>query len=61
MPLPEIVNYLMFSVVNFVAISKWCIAALAIDSIDWSEIHHFEMALHSPVFKGIARKRYTYP
>jgi hypothetical protein len=32
------------------------------DSIDWSEIHHFEMALDRPLFKGIKqKKRYTYP
>jgi len=32
------------------------------DSIDWSEIHHFETALYSPLFKGIKqKKRYTYP
>ena len=32
------------------------------DSIDWSEIHHFETALHSPLFKGIKqKKRYLYP
>ena len=30
------------------------------DSIDWSEIHHFETALHSPLFKGIAKKRDTH-
>jgi hypothetical protein len=30
------------------------------DSIDWSEIHHFEMALYSLLFKGIRqKKRYT--
>jgi hypothetical protein len=32
------------------------------DSIDWSEIHHFEMALYRALFKGIKqKKRYTYP
>jgi hypothetical protein len=32
------------------------------DSIDWSEIHHFEMALYRPLFKGIKqKKRYTCP
>ena len=32
------------------------------DSIDWSEIHHFETALYSPLFKGIKqKKRYPYP
>jgi len=27
------------------------------DSIDWSEIHHLETALHSPLFKGIKQKK----
>jgi hypothetical protein len=32
------------------------------DSNDWPEIHHFEMALYSPLSKGIKqKKRYTYP
>jgi hypothetical protein len=32
------------------------------DSIDWSEIHHFEMDLYRTLFKGIKqKKRYTYP
>jgi hypothetical protein len=32
------------------------------DSIDWSEIQHFEMALYRPLFKGIKqKKRCTYP
>jgi hypothetical protein len=31
------------------------------DSIDWSEIHHFETALYRPLFQGIEqKKRYTY-
>jgi hypothetical protein len=31
------------------------------DSIDCSEKHHFETALHRPLFKGIKRKkRYPY-
>jgi hypothetical protein len=31
------------------------------DSIEWSEIHHFETALHSILFKGIKqKKRYPY-
>ena len=31
------------------------------DSIDWSEIHHFEAALYSPLLKGIKqKKRYPY-
>jgi hypothetical protein len=30
------------------------------DSIDWSEIHHFEMALYRPLFKGIKKKRDTH-
>jgi hypothetical protein len=30
--------------------------------IDWSEIHHVEMALYGTLFKGIMqKKRYTYP
>jgi hypothetical protein len=45
-----------------VAISKWCIEAFAMDSIDWSEIHHFETALYRALFKGIQqKKRYPYP
>ena len=32
------------------------------DSIDWSEIHHFEGALYRSLFKGIEqKKRYPYP
>jgi hypothetical protein len=31
------------------------------DSIDWSEIHHFETALHNPLFKGIAKKEIPIP
>jgi hypothetical protein len=31
------------------------------DSIDWSEIHHFETALYRPLFKGIARKEIHIP
>jgi hypothetical protein len=32
------------------------------DSIEWPEIHHFETALHSPLFKGITqKKRYPCP
>ena len=27
------------------------------DFIDWSEIHHFETALYSPLFKGIKQKK----
>jgi hypothetical protein len=27
------------------------------DSIDWSEIHHFEAALCRPLFKGIKQKK----
>jgi adenylate cyclase len=30
------------------------------DSIDWPEIHHFEMALYRPLFKGIKQKRDTH-
>jgi hypothetical protein len=32
------------------------------DSIDGSEIHHFETALNRSLFKGMKqKKRYTYP
>jgi hypothetical protein len=27
------------------------------DSIDWSGIHHFEMDLYRPLFKGIKQKK----
>jgi hypothetical protein len=43
-------------------VSKWCIEAVAMDSIDWSEIHHFKTAFYRQLFKGMKQKKtYTCP